>query len=267
MKRHDREEKLLELLHGKLSPEEEEEVIAALEKSGISREEIGSMRSVNQIIDNAPVPEPSERMDKRFYALLEEEQKKALQGEPEAEMKRSSLASLITPGLRIAAGIALFLLGWFAAGWSGSVSPAGNKQLTNLAGEVKQLKETLILTMMQQSSPVERIKAVNMVSDFDKADNLIIESLIEVLNNDSNSNVRLLALDALIRYSSVPEVREGLIASIGNQTSPLVQLRLVEIMLALNEKRAVPEFQKVLQNASLNYSVRDKLNEAVVVLL
>ncbi len=121
--------------------------------------------------------------------------------------------------------------------------------------------------MMQQSSPVERIKAVNMVGDFDKADNQIIESLIGVLNNDSNSNVRLLALDALIRYSSVPEVREGLIASIGNQTSPLVQLRLAEIMLALNEKRAVPEFQKVLQNASLNYSVRDKLNEAVVVLL
>jgi len=267
MKRHDPEEKLLELLHGKLSPEEEEEVIAGLEKSGITREEIESMRSVSQIIDNVPVPEPSERMDKRFYTMLEEEQKRALPGEPEAPMKRSSFASVITPGLRIAAGIALFLLGWFASGWSGSLSPAGNKQLTNLAGEVKQLKETLILTMMQQSSPVERIKAVNMVGDFDKADNQIIESLIGVLNNDSNSNVRLLALDALIRYSSVPEVREGLIASIGNQTSPLVQLRLAEIMLALNEKRAVPEFQKVLQNASLNYSVRDKLNEAVVVLL
>jgi hypothetical protein len=38
-------------------------------------------------------------------------------------------------------------------------------------------------------------------------------------------------------------------------------------MLALNEKRAVPEFQKVLKNANLNYSVRGKINEAVVVLL
>lgn len=267
MKRQDLEEKLLDLLHGNLSLEEEEEVIAGLEKSGITREEIESMRSVNKIIDNTPLPEPSERMDKRFYILLEEEQKKALLGEPEAKTKRSFLASSITPGLRVAAGIALFLLGWFAAGWSGSVTPAGNKQMANLAGEVRELKETLVLTMMQQSSPVERIKAVNMISDFDKADNQIIKSLIGVLNNDSNSNVRLLALDALIRYSSVPEVREGLIASIGNQTSPLVQLRLAEIMLALNEKRAVPEFQKVLQNASLNYSVRDKLNETVVVLL
>jgi len=267
MKRQDLKEKLYDLLHGNLSPQEEEEVLAGLEKSGVTREEIESMRAVNQIIDDTPVTEPSERMDKRFYAMLEEEQRKILLGEPELKLKKPLLVSLITPGLRIAAGIALFLLGWFAAGWLGSATPAGNKQIANLAGEVKQLKETLVLTMMQQSSPVERIKAVNMVSDFEKPDNQIIESLIKVLNNDSNNNVRLLALDALIRYSSVPEVREGLIASIGNQTSPLVQLRLAEIMLALNEKRAVPEFQKVLQNASLNYSVRDKMNQAVVVLL
>jgi len=267
MKRQAIKEKLLDLLHGNLSPEEKEEVMAGLEKSGISREEIESIRSVSQIIDKTPLPEPSEKMDKRFYTLLEEEKRKALLGEPEIKPKRSYSVSLLTPGLRIAAGIALFLLGWFASGWLGSVTPAGNRQIADLTDEVKLLKETLVLTMMQQSSPVERIKAVNMAGDFDKADNLIIESLMRVLNNDSNNNVRLVALDALIRYSSLPEVREGLIASIGNQTSPLVQLRLAEIMLALNEKRAVPEFQKVLQNASLNYSVRDKLNEAVVVLL
>ena len=267
MIRQDLKEKLLDLLHGNLSKQEEEEVIAGLEKSGIPREEIDSIRTLNQIYDNAPLPEPSERMDKRFYAMLEEEQRKTLLGEPEVKLRGPFLVSLITPGLKIAAGIALFLLGWFAAGWSGSIIPAGNKQIANLAGEVKQLKETLVLTMMQQSSPVERIKAVTMISDFDKPDNQIIESLIRVLNNDSNINVRLLALDALVRYSSVPEIRESLIASIGNQTSPLVQLRFAEIMLALNEKRAVPEFQKVLQDASLDYIVRDKMNKAVVVLL
>ena len=89
MKRQDLKEKLLDLLHGNLSPQEEEEVIAGLEKSGITREEIESMRSVNQIIDNAPVPEPSERMDKRFYAMLEEEQRKTLLGEPEAQAEET----------------------------------------------------------------------------------------------------------------------------------------------------------------------------------
>ncbi len=266
MKRQNLRNKLLDLLHGKLSPEEEEEVIAGLQKSSISREEIEAMHSIDKLIEEIQVTGPSDRMDKRFYIMLEEEKRKALLGEPEIESKKVSFVSLMVPGLKIAAGIALFLLGWFASGWLGS-SPSRNNQIANLTGEVKQLKETLVLTMMQQNSTVERIKAVNMAGEFDTADSRIIESLLGLLNNDSNDNVRLLALDALIRYSAVPEVREGLVASIGNQTSPLVQLRLAEIMLALNEKSAVPEFREVLKNASLNYSVRSKMNEALVVLL
>jgi hypothetical protein len=266
MKRQVLKEKLLDLVHGNLTPEEEKEVIAGLEKSGISLEEIESLRSINRRFEEAPSPEPTGRMDKRFYAMLEEEKKRALLGEPEMKMQKPFIFSIITQGLRIAAGIALFLLGWFASGWFGS-SPYGGKQIGNLTGEVKQLKETLVLTMMQQNSPVERIKAVNMVGDFDRVENPIIESLIGVLNNDSNDNVRLLALDALVKYSSDPQVRNSLIQSIGLQTSPMVQYRLAQIMLGLNEKRAVPEFQKVLQNASLNYSVRGKINEAMAVLL
>jgi len=259
--------KLTDLLDGKLSPQEEEEVLAELERSGIPREEIESIRSVSKAVDATDIPEPPVRMDNRFYTMLEEEKKKVLPGEPEFKPERSFPFSFFTPGLRIAAGIALFILGWFSAGWFGMGTVPAGRQIANLAGEVKQLKETLILTMMQESSPSERIRAVTMVSDLDKAESQIINGLIGVLNKDSNNNVRLLALDALIRYASVPEVRDGLVASIGNQTSPLVQLRLAEIMIALNEKRAVPEFQKVLQDASLNYGVRDKLSEAVFVLL
>jgi hypothetical protein len=266
MKKQDYREKLIDLLHDDLSQEAKNEIIGDLEKSGMSRQEIEAILSVDRLAENIPVPEPSERMDKRFYAMVEDEQRKALPGEPEARPKKRILNSLFISVGGIAGGISLFLLGWFASGWFG-IHSGSNNQLANLTGEVKQLKETLVLAMMQQSSPVERIKAVNMVSEFDKADTQIIESLIDILNHDGNDNVRLLALDALTRYASIPEVRDGLIASIGKQTAPMVQLRFAEIMLALNEKRAVPEFQKVLQNANLNYSVRGKMNEAVVVLL
>jgi hypothetical protein len=266
MKKNDLMRKFFDLLQENLSPEEREKIITGLEESGISRDEIELICSVNRLPDEIHVPEPTERMDKRFYAMLEEEQRKALIGEQDIKPHIPISDYLNWPGLRIAAGISLFLLGWFASGWFGSPL-RNNNQLANLSGEVRQLKETLVLTMMQQNSTVERIKAVNMVGEFDKADSRIIESLIKVLNTDSNDNVRLLALDALIRYSSIPEVREGLVASIVKQTSPMVQLRLAEIMLALNEKRAAPEFQKVLQNVNLNYSVRGKMNDAIVVLL
>lgn len=266
MKRQNLNEKLLDLVQNNLTEKEAEAIITALEKSGMGREEIESFRSLYRMMDDSSTPQPSSRMDKRFYAMLEEEKRKAILGEPEIKVHKSLFYTLLSPGIKVAAGIALFLLGWFTQSWIGQ-SSAGNEQLANLSGEVKELKETLVLTMMQQSSTVERIKAVNMVGEFEKADNQIIENLIKILNTDSNDNVRLLALEALVKYSSADTVREALIASITNQTSPMVQLRLADIMLMLNEKRAVPGFRKILQNASLNYSVRGKINEAVSTLL
>ena len=266
MKRKNIEEKLFDLLSGKLSGDEEDRIMKELDGSELSAGELESIRRVKQLLENESLPEPSEKMDRRFYAMLKDEKHKILLGEPELQSRKSMLSHLTGPGLKIAAGISLFLLGWFASGWfsAGSVS---NNQVNSLAMEVRGLRETLVLTMMQQSSTVERIKAVNMISEFENADMQVLAGLVNLLNTDSNDNVRLLALETLARYPSVPEVREGLIASIVNQKSPLIQIRLAEIMLAMNEKRAVPEFQKVIQNAGLNYNVRGKINDAIVVLL
>jgi hypothetical protein len=266
MKKKESGKKLFDLIHENLSGGEENKINEDIRESGITRDDLESIRSLDSLMENMIPPEPTERMDRRFYAMLEEEKKKELLGEPVIKVRVPFYKLFMTSGIRVAAGIGLFLLGWFASGWFSS-TPVSNDQVAGLAGEVKQLKETLILTMMEQSSPVARIKAVNMVSEFKSADNQIITGLLKVLNQDENDNLRLLSLDALSRYLNLPEVRQCLISSIGNQTSPLVQLRLAEIMLALNEKRAVPEFQKVLKNANLNYSVRGKINEAVVVLL
>jgi hypothetical protein len=266
MKRKDIEEKMFDLLQLNHSRAEQDRIIKELDGSGLSTGELESIQRVKLLLENESLPEPSEKMDRRFYAMLEDEKRRILLGEPEPQNRRSFLSQLAGPGLKIAAGISLFLLGWFTSGWftGGSVS---NKQVNSLAGEVRGLRETLVLTMMHQSSPVERIKAVNMAGEFENADKQVLTGLVSLLNTDSNDNVRLLALETLARYPSVPEVREGLIASIANQKSPLIQIRLAEIMLALNEKRAVPEFQKVIQNAGLNYSVRGKINDAIVVLL
>ncbi len=266
MKRKSIEEKAFDLLKGNLSKSEEEEIASDLTQAGIGPEELDSLKHVNELLEDIELPDPSSKLDDRFYAMLEAEKLNKEYTEPAIIRSKRVISFFTWPGLRIAAGISLFLLGWFASGWSGN-RPGDNKQVAVLAKEVKGLKETLVLTMMQQSSPVDRIRAVNMVNEFENADKEVIESILSLLNNDSNDNVRLLALETLARYSGLPEVREGLIASISNQKSPLVQIRLAEIMLDLNEKKAVPEFQKVLQNAGLNYGVRSKMNDAIVVLL
>lgn len=266
MKKKDPKEKAIDLLNEKLPPGETGEVISVLAETGIGGDEIEQMKRINKLIDRTPVEGPSSEMDKRFGDMLSDEI-----NESKAE-KRNNVwyswfrISAFTAGLRIAAGIALFIMGWFMASWTGQRSGT-EKEIAGLSAEVKDLKTTLVISMMNQTSSLERIKAVNMVSQFENADGRIIRNLIDVLNNDENINVRLLSLEALIRYSDNPAVREGLIESIPNQSSPMIQIRLAEIMVALNEKRAATEFQKVLMNAGLNYSVRNKINEAVTLLL
>ena len=100
------------------------------------------------------------------------------------------------------------------------------------------------MTMLNRTQPVERIKAVNMVNEFENADERIIGSLLGALNHDENDNVRLLSLEALIKYSENPAVREGLVTSIHNQSSPMIQLRLAEVMIALNERKAAPRISE-----------------------
>ena len=102
-----------------------------------------------------------------------------------------------------------------------------------------------------------------MVSDLNEVDDAIIQSLLSVLVMDQNDNVRLAALESLLPYADHPEVREGLILSISKQKSPLVQLRLAEVMKSLNDPNAIPEIQEILNTIDLNYDVRTKYNETL----
>jgi hypothetical protein len=266
MKKKDPKEKIIDLLQGNLTPEEAREVISGLEEAGIDASELESLRRISHLIDSVNPGEPSSDMDRRFYEMLANEKNEAMAAEKGLIGKRWFQASSFNVGIRIAAGIALFLLGWFTASWSGQKFNT-DREMADVSNKLTDLKQTLVLTMMQQNSSLERIKAVNMLNEFDSADERIIESLLGALNHDENDNVRLLSLEALIRYSDNPAVREGLVASIVNQSSPMIQLRLAEVMVALNERKAAHEFQKVLMNSGLNYSVRNKINEAVTVLL
>ena len=259
MKKRDIREKAADLFKKDPGPGEEEDIINALENDGMTREEIDSLKAINSGLDHVFEGEPGEQLDKRFYSMLKDESSRS----GLHEIQKSSFKQT---WMLAAAGIALFILGWFSASWYTN-SSGSNNQIADLSGEVRELKETLVLTMMSQSSSTERIKAVNMAVEFDNAGTRIIDNLFKVLNSDNNDNVRLLALEALIKYSGNQEVRQGLVSSIVNQTSPMIQLRMTEIMTALNEKSAAAEFRKVLNDASLNYSVRTRMEEAVVTLL
>ena len=92
-------------------------------------------------------------------------------------------------------------------------------------------------------------------------------ALIRTLNQDENVNVRLAALEALKPYATDSSVREALIRSIAKQESPLVQVSLAELMVALQEKGAATEFEKLVESGNIPAEVKEKLRESIKVLI
>jgi hypothetical protein len=203
MKKKDPKEKISDLLRKNLTRDEKKMAISELKAAGMGEDELESVAKVNRLIDEMPVS-PSSAMDSQFYQMLEEERNKMQVTGKSISERRWSRAPAVRAGLRIAAGIALFLLGWFTASWWGQ-QPGTTREMVILSDEIRDIKETLVLTMMHQNSTLERIKAVNMVDELGNPDKRIIESLLGALNHDDSDNVRLLSSKRSSDIQTIPQ--------------------------------------------------------------
>ena len=222
--------------------------------------------SLLRAVDEMEVPEPSAGMDQKFQAMLEEA-KKARFLEERAPVRRQSLFFGPRPSLlpRLAAALSLIIVGWFL-GYQVTPRPEGAR-IEFLASEVQEMKKTVMLAMLENSSATERMKAVQFAQELSGPDEAVLTALARTVNDDPNVNVRLMAVDALALYADHPKVREALVQAIVRQESPLVQLALAEVMLALNEKRAVEPIRKIIASPLVDYSVKSKLEATVRQLL
>ncbi len=91
----------------------------------------------------------------------------------------------------------------------------------------------------------------------------MVDALLETLNDDPNVNVRLVTLEALVKFANEPAVRQGLVQSIANQESPLMQSAIADVMVKLQEKRSVRSLQELLKKSDLNESIRSKIEMSI----
>ena len=227
---------------------------------------LAEYESLLRAVDEMEVPEPSAEMDQKFQAMLEEAKKARFLEEREPVRRHSPFFEL-GPGLlpRLAATLSLIIVGWFL-GYQVTPRPE-RARIDSLASEVLEMKKTVMLAMLENSSAAERMKAVQSAQELSGPDEAVLNALARTVNDDPNVNVRLLAVEALSLYADHPKVREALVQAIVRQESPLVQLALAEVMLALNEKRAVEPIRKIIASPLVDYSVKSKLEATVRQLL
>ncbi|NQU87516.1 MAG: HEAT repeat domain-containing protein [Mariniphaga sp.] len=161
--------------------------------------------------------------------------------------------------LKPAFAVIIFLIGII-----GGMLINNNRQANKLLiSELQNSQKTLMLTLLEQPSATERLRAVSLTEELDSPDEMVTKALFTTLNNDDNVNVRLAALEALFSYSNLPEVREGLIESISNQDSPLVLITLSKAMVILQEKNSVEKLKQLLNIEQLDENVKEKINENI----
>ena len=218
-----------------------------------------------------PVPEPSSAMDAGFYQMLGEAQ----QQHNNSFFKKISRAwtsllssSYFKPAL---SGVSMLVVGFFVGSlytqqpdMNTAITPQ-NTTVSNNASQ--QMFQEMTVSLLDLPSANKRLQAVNLIANSTAETNsiqpIVLSALLETLNNDSNVNVRLAVVETLSQYADSAAVRQGLIASIPSQQSPLVQIALANLMLKLNEKEAIKPLQELLEGEQLIEPVKDKLTYAV----
>lgn len=257
-------------LNDQLSEEEKQEVETHLAGCESCRQELSTSEHLWNLMETMPAPEPPAGTLVRFNAMLDsykESEEPAIAKTPGVLTRLKQLFTL-HPGFAMAYSALLVIvgigLGHYLNGPAPVVAPSSDKQqLEALAAQVSDMREMMMKSLLQNPSASERIRGVSYTSEITTVKPDVVDALLTTLNNDQNVNVRLMTLEALTHYASNPSVRAGLVESILQQESPLVQAALADVMLKLQERNAIRPFKKLLQQKNLNSLVRTKIETAI----
>ncbi|MDZ7691270.1 MAG: HEAT repeat domain-containing protein [Balneolaceae bacterium] len=252
-------------LQGTLTDQQQRELNRLVNSGEIDLLDIKEMESLYKRMDSIDVPEPSSSLSQGFYIMLEEEKK---QQKINWRDTLNHWVDQLRAQFRIrylAYAFSIFIAGLLVGDLYAPISKQ-DEQVERLSSQVNHLREMMMISLLDDSSPIERLKAVNISNEIRSVDNRVAKALLHTLNNDSNINVRLAAVEALVRHGSNPEVRRELVNSITRQKSPIVQSALADAMLQLQEPQSVDEFKKLLDQNELDSTVRNKLENTIAAL-
>ena len=253
---------ITEYIDGTLSSERKLEFDQYVAEGHIVMEEVEAMMDLQRKMESAPKPEPSDQLRSNFYDMLAE-----AQASTNAGVKKESFLELLNKlffdsGIgKLAFGLGVLIVGFFVGNNFGDSKY--QKELTSINGQMADMQEMMMMSMLEKESVTDRLKGIQMSSELPMTNTKVTDALFTTLNNDRSTNVRMAALSALSPYTDNPKVREGLINSISKQESPLMQVALAELMVELQEKKSIEEFKGILESENTPEEVKNTLQESI----
>ena len=272
---------VLESLTGRLPEDDVRALASHQEDCAACRDAAAELGSLWSDLRAMPQLEPSPALRARFYTMLESEQRAAglaATVAPAGPRPAPSvgLAAAFSewlsrwwpqrPAIQFAVAAACMVLGIFSGKLLTNRS-ARDTEILRLQQEVASTRQMVALSLLQQPTTGARLQGVDWTYRVDGGNAEISTALLRVLDEDSSIHVRLAAADALKQYLAAPEVRQGLVATLPRQSSPLVQIAVIDLLVASRDRESAGALQKLADDELLNQDVRQRAKRGVEQLL
>jgi len=246
-------EHIADYLSGTLSPSAAEELDEHFATCAACKQETAALSETWEMLGLLQQEQPSGAVRPRFYQSLEAYRQGLESAAPTAPKRR-----FFDWGWQgWAWSAALLVLGLGLGQWAGN-RERGQNDMARLQDEVQHMRQLVTLSLLQQQSASERLRGVDYSTRVDQSDTQVLSALLHAVNYDSNVNVRLAAVDALRKFSASPAVRGSLDQSLVKQESPMVQLALIDLIVDMRDKSALPSLAAIEKKTGTDKNVKEK---------
>lgn len=167
------------------------------------------------------------------------------------------------PALQFAVALSMLAAGFFGGRVLDKSPAPASGDVAELRKEMAGMRQLVTLSLLQQQSATERLRGVTWSYRTEPDDTEVLGALLTTINTDPDVNVRLAAIDAVRNFASSPVARRGLVQALGKQSSPLVQVELVNTLVDLRQRDARPQIEAALRNPDVDPAVRERFQSAL----
>ncbi|MDQ2656915.1 MAG: HEAT repeat domain-containing protein [Bacteroidota bacterium] len=260
MEKEKLESMIIDYIDGRLTAEEQQVVEQELVSNEGARKLYDELKVVISAMEESTMIQPSARLKQNFEKNLKQE----MNGSPGRTV-------FFNPTFfKVAAAVVLMIVSAGLGFWISENNTRRDnlarieKEMEAARQELAETKSMMMSMLGNDQSASQRMKGVNVAMELPRADDEIVRALFDALQTDRSTNVRLAALEALARFRQDPAVRKGLVESLSKVSDPMVQIKLIQLMVEMKEKDVVHDLQDIVDDAGTIKAVKDEAYSGIL---
>ena len=253
---------LADHLNATLPPHVAEDVADHLRSCAACAAEVEALEDTWQALGTIAAERPdSAAMRARFRAMLAGYEEGARPAD--TRIRARVLRAPVRYAAWMSAAAALVVLGIAVGRRTAEPPPAPDQQIVALRDELRDMREIVTLSLLQQQSASDRLRGVTWTDRIDQPGIELTRALLDALIHDPNDNVRLRTVDALKRFADHETVRRGAVEALPQQTSPLVQMALIDFIVDMNSREAADALRRLSMDPMVHEQVRTRAEQGL----